>query len=190
MFTFFNRCSNFDSRTVEPLTTPTRDVAAFKRAVGHFPTGLTIVTAHHGAIPVGMTLQSFMSLSLDPMLIALAVARTSTTWPLIEPTGAFAVNILAGHHHNLARRFAVHPEKRFEAVEYSTSRAGNPVFTDSVAWLDCRTHRIVDGGDHWIVMADVIEIGGAPDGAAEPALVFFRSRFHHTTTPHPEEGTP
>lgn len=161
------------------MTITNIDQAAFKGAVGSFPTGLIVVTGVCDGSAVGMTLQSFMSLSLDPMLVAVAVARTSTTWPRIEPAGSFAANVMSKDHADVVRRFASAGERRFDGDEVETTAAGNPVFSRAVTWLDCRIDRVVDGGDHQIVIAEVVEIKPPRPSTAPEALIYYRSRFHH-----------
>lgn len=170
------------------MTPPTAQHVSFRSAAGLFATGITIVSGMRDGQPVGMTLQSFMSLSLDPTLIALAVAHTSTTWPLIEPTGSFAVNVLSRTHEDLARRFASRDVDRFVSAEFGRSASGNPVLDDAVTWLDCRLDRVVDAGDHKIVIGEVREIKPATAGPQADALLYFRSQFHHLTTPAMKEG--
>ncbi|UYP19550.1 flavin reductase family protein [Rhodococcus sp. Z13] len=161
------------------------DPDLFKKVVGRFPTGLTVVTGVRDGLPQGMTLQSFMSLSLDPALIAIAVARTSTTWPNIEAGGSFAVNVLARHHSSLARTFSLSPEKRFESVAYSTSKAGNPVLDEAVTWLDCTLDNVLDGGDHIIAIGRVVELKTHDEQDDVEPIVFYRSGFRALTELQP-----
>lgn len=164
------------------MTTSVVDHHSFRDAAGQFATGLTIVSGIHNGQPVGMTVQSFMSLSLEPTLIALAVSHTSTTWPLIEPAGSFAVNVLSSHHRSLVRRFSTRAVDRFSSAPFRRSSSGNPVLDDAATWLDCRLHRTYDGGDHTIVIGEVVEIKPTTDQASTEALLYFRSQFHRTTT--------
>jgi flavin reductase (DIM6/NTAB) family NADH-FMN oxidoreductase RutF len=155
------------------------DQLAFKATVGRFPTGLTIVTGvSTGGEPQGMTLQSFMSLSLNPTLIALAVAKTSSTWPKIAPSGSFAVNVLAHRHGELARRFASKPADRFTDASFSTARSGNPVLDGAAAWLDCSTVTTFEIGDHVLVVGEVVELMESAHGETDHPIVYYRSRFH------------
>ncbi|MFC7310260.1 flavin reductase family protein [Streptomyces monticola] len=170
-------------RTV-PRATPRVAPTELRRVLSHFCSGVTIVTGRTaatdpagGETPVGFTCQSFTSLSLDPPLVALAVARTSSTWPRIEPSGAFCVNILASGQEALCRTFAVSGADKFAGVDWAPGPAtGSPVLAGSLAWADCTVDAVLPGGDHWIVIGRV----GALE-AAEPAtdpLLFFRSGFH------------
>lgn len=162
------------------------DATAFKAAVGRFPTGLTVVTGVEAGRPQGMTLQSFMSLSLDPRLIALAVGKSSTTWPKIAPSGSFAVNVLADSQGELARRFASRNTDRFTSAPFGTARSGNPVLDDATAWLDCSVVTTFEIGDHMLVVGEVVEL--TDDAPAEGPLVFYRSQFH-SLVPTPSPAT-
>jgi flavin reductase (DIM6/NTAB) family NADH-FMN oxidoreductase RutF len=159
------------------------DEAAFKATVGRFPTGLTVVTGVAAGEPQGLTLQSFMSLSLNPTLIAVAVAKTSSTWPKIEPSGSFAVNVLADGHDGIAQRFASTAADRFTSVAFSAARSGNPVLDDAAAWLDCTIVTTFETGDHVLVVGGVVELMGPAHVGVEHPIVYYRSRFH-SLAPH------
>lgn len=167
-----------------PLNGNYFDELSFKATVGRFPTGLTVVTGVEDGEPHGLTLQSFMSLSLNPTLIALAVAKTSTTWPKIEPSSSFAVNILADSHGELlARRFASGDASRFTSVAFGTTRSGNPVLDGAAAWLDCTIVTTFEAGDHLLVVGEVIELMEAADVPVEHPIVYYRSQFR-SLAPH------
>ncbi|MCR8897867.1 flavin reductase family protein [Gordonia sp. GONU] len=167
------------------MPTQAFDHDAFKKAVGQFPSGLTIVTGVDDGRPHGMTLQSFMSLSLEPALIAIAPARTSTTWPVIAETGSFAVNILSEQHSELARKFASSGGDRFESLDYTTTSTGNPILGETVTWFDCRIADILDGGDHVIVLGEVLELGQAEESTPREPIIFHRSGFRRLAEPTP-----
>ncbi|ATD72476.1 hypothetical protein CNO18_21635 [Gordonia sp. 1D] len=167
------------------MPTQAFDHDAFKKAVGQFPSGLTIVTGVDDGRPHGMTLQSFMSLSLEPALIAIAPARTSTTWPVIAETGSFAVNILSEQHSELARKFASSGGDRFESLDYTTTYTGNPILGETVTWFDCRIADILDGGDHVIVLGEVLELGQAEESTPREPIIFHRSGFRRLAEPTP-----
>jgi len=142
--------------------------------LAHLPTGVTVITAYGAdGEPTGMAANSVTSLSLDPPLILFCPARSSTTWPRIRAAGAFCVNVMAGHHEETTRRFALKDAERFAGVEYEERPTG-PALTDAVAWIECRLEAEHEGGDHTIVVGRVVDLEGAPD--AEP-LVFFRGRY-------------
>lgn len=154
------------------------DPAEFRRVLGHFATGVTVVTAHDPEDPdgpAGFACQSFASLSLDPPLVTFMVARTSTTWPRIARAGAFCVNILGAEQGALCRGFAVSGADKFAGVTYRAAPAtGSPLLASVPAWVDCRVQAVHTGGDHLIVVGRV-EALGAADGAGP--LLFHRGRF-------------
>jgi 3-hydroxy-9,10-secoandrosta-1,3,5(10)-triene-9,17-dione monooxygenase reductase component len=149
------------------------DPQRFRDVLGHLPTGVTIVTAHGKAGPVGMAANSVTSVSLQPPLILICPARTSTTWPSIRDAGAFCVNVMAGHHEELTRHFAASEVDRFAGVETKDFDTG-PALKDAVAWIECRIRDEHDAGDHTIVVADVLAVEADPESAP---LVFFRGSY-------------
>jgi flavin reductase (DIM6/NTAB) family NADH-FMN oxidoreductase RutF len=149
------------------------DQARFREVLAHFATGITIVTALEDGEPVGFTCQAFAALSLDPPMVILAPARSSTSWPRIAKVGAFCVNILEEHQEALSRTFAVSGGDKFDGVGWKPGITGAPVLEGSLAVIECRLGDIFDGGDHELVTGHVVamEIGsGGP-------LLFYRSGF-------------
>ncbi|MET8967948.1 flavin reductase family protein [Streptomyces hydrogenans] len=152
------------------------DPAEFRRVLGHFASGVTLVTTVDEAGPTGFACQSFASLSLDPPLVAFMVARTSTTWPRIAAAGTFCVNILGADQGPLCRSFAVSGADKFAGVEWTpTPVTGTPRLTGTPAWIDCAITAVHTGGDHLIVVGRV-EALGTDDTDTEP-LLFHRGRF-------------
>ncbi|MCG2622599.1 flavin reductase family protein [Arthrobacter sp. I2-34] len=152
------------------------DPAQMRQTLGRFPTGVVVVTAQGRSGPAGMTLQSFMSLSLDPPLILLAVARTSKSWPEIATAGRFAVNILAEDQAGLARQFARSGSDKFGGVGHRTADlTGAPLLKGVIAWIECELHSVHPGGDHDVVVARVLDLGVAEESSAP--LLFCRSAF-------------
>ncbi len=150
------------------------DPGAFRRALGHFATGITVVTAMEGGEPVGFTCQSFFSLSLEPPLIALAPGKSSTSWPRIAQTGAFGVNILSIGQEELARAFAVSGGDKFGGCAWRKGPVtGAPLLHGTLAWLECALEAIYDAGDHELVVGRVLAL---EVGEGEP-LVYFKSTF-------------
>jgi flavin reductase (DIM6/NTAB) family NADH-FMN oxidoreductase RutF len=133
-----------------------------------------VVAAFDGETPVGMAVNSMTSVSLDPPLVLVCPARTSTTWPAIRAAGEFCLSVMAGHHKELCRTFAVRGADRFEGVGWH-ARIGGPALDQAVAWLDCSIDAEYEAGDHTIVVAEVMG-AKASESAAEP-LVFFRGRY-------------
>ncbi|MGX1886100.1 flavin reductase family protein [Streptomyces sp. NPDC055287] len=154
------------------------DPAEFRSVLGHFASGVTVITAPAVGPEepaAGFACQSFASLSLDPPLVTFMVARTSTTWPRIARAGVFCVNILGADQGGLCRGFAVSGADKFAGVGYEPAPVtGSPLLDSVPAWIDCRIQTVHTGGDHLIVVGRVEALGGAADG--EP-LLFHRGRF-------------
>ncbi|MEV0120801.1 flavin reductase family protein [Streptomyces sp. NPDC050703] len=157
------------------------DPAEFRRVLGNFATGITVITAmppEDG--PAGFACQSFASLSLDPPLVSFMVARTSTSWPRIARAGAFCVNVLGAGQADLCRGFAVSGADKFAGVAYDAAPvSGSPRLAGATAWIDCTIQAVHTGGDHLIVVGRVDALG-AVDGEAEP-LLFHRGAFGRLT---------
>lgn len=160
--------------------------AEFRRVLGNFATGVTVITAPASATdddrPAGFACQSFSSLSLDPPLVAFMVGRTSTTWPRIARAGVFCVNVLGARQSELCRRFAVSGADKFAGVSYDPAPAtGSPRLTGAPAWIDCTIHAVHTGGDHLIVVGRVEALGtrgeDGEDSEANAPLLFHRGRF-------------
>lgn len=156
--------------TADSDVTPQR----LRHVLGHFATGLTVITAATENGLAGFTCQSFASLSLDPALVSFSPSRTSSTWPVLREAGRFTVNVLPAGHQHLASQFARSGTDKFAGVTHSPSPLGNPVLSQALAWVDCEFHREYDGGDHTIVVASVRALSARTD--AEP-LLFFRGDY-------------
>ncbi|MGW7794015.1 flavin reductase family protein [Streptomyces tricolor] len=152
--------------------------AEFRRVLGSFASGVTVITApgtEGGAGPAGFACQSFSSLSLDPALVCFMVGRTSTTWPRIARAGVFCVNVLNAGQDELCRRFGAPGADRFAGVAYDPAPvSGSPRLAGAAAWIDCTVHAVHTGGDHLIVVGRVDALGA--DATAQP-LLFHRGRF-------------
>ncbi|MEU6736552.1 flavin reductase family protein [Streptomyces physcomitrii] len=147
---------------------------SFRDILGRFTTGVVLVTAQTKEGPAGMAVNSFTSVSLEPPLVALCAAHTSTTWPAIRETGGFAVTILGDQHADLCRLFATHGAERFAGRQWGLTSAGHPLPADGLGWLDCRITDIHPAGDHELVVAETV--AGALTDSAGP-LVFHAGRF-------------
>lgn len=150
------------------------NVDHYKTVLGHFCTGVTVVTSRDEGRPVGFTCQAFSALSLRPPMILLCPAKTSSTWPRIRRSGAFAVNVLGMAQRELGARFGRTGIDRFAGVPHRPSPSGMPLLDGAIAWLECRIDNEVEGGDHTIVTASVTALGL---GAADRPLLYFQGRF-------------
>jgi 3-hydroxy-9,10-secoandrosta-1,3,5(10)-triene-9,17-dione monooxygenase reductase component len=160
------------------------DEGEFRRVLGRFATGVTIITAMDGDEPAGVAANSFTSVSLDPPLVLFCVGRTSSTWPRIERARKFAVNILGEHQEEVCRLFAAKGADRFGQVEWHLGAGGSPVLDDCLAYLDCEFWAEYDGGDHIIVVGRVLDLG-ITDGPGP--LVFFEGKYRRIVIPDAED---
>jgi flavin reductase (DIM6/NTAB) family NADH-FMN oxidoreductase RutF len=152
------------------------DPAEFRRIMGHWTSGVAIVstTAADGS-PRGLTANAVASVSLVPPLVLVCIERGADTHGAIRAAGSFAVSMLPQSAERTARRFAGDsPESKFDGVAYRTETTGAPVLDEALAWVDCRVHEILDGGDHSIYLGEVVA-GDAHEG--EP-LVYYRGGFN------------
>ncbi|MGH9056829.1 MAG: flavin reductase family protein [Acidimicrobiales bacterium] len=148
--------------------------AEFRAVLGHFASGVVVVTGLFEGQPVGLTCQSFFSLSLEPPLVALAPGRSSTSWPKVAAVGQFCVNILASDQEALARSFANSGTDKFAGVGWSPANGdGPPCLDGALAWVDCTLEEAHLAGDHHLVVARVV---GLQTGHGEP-LLFYRGGF-------------
>ncbi|WP_041685570.1 flavin reductase family protein [Renibacterium salmoninarum] len=158
------------------MTVPHEITPSSMRAVlGHFATGLTVITAAGPDGPIGFTCQSFTSLSLEPALISINPTKSSATWPQIREIGQFAVNILPAGSEELATQFSRKGIKRFDRIEWAASEHGNPHLAAALAWVDCELVTEYDGGDHSIALGKVKSLRSS--GRIIEPLLFFRGQF-------------
>lgn len=156
----------------------------FRSVLGRFASGITVVTATNGDEPVGMTCQSFSSVSLDPPLVLFVPARSSRAWPMIQRSGGFCVNVLGADQQVVSDRMATRGIDKFKGVSWHPSpHTGSPVIDDCLAHLDCTIHAVHPGGDHFVVIGEVIHLeaaGGAVE--AEGPLLYYRGNYRAGTT--------
>jgi flavin reductase (DIM6/NTAB) family NADH-FMN oxidoreductase RutF len=149
----------------------------FRRAMGRFATGVTIVTTRLGEDLHGMTANAVTSLSLEPMMVLVCVDKTADTHDILSKAGVFAVNILNKDQSQISDRFA---KKEFDGAHglddlpHTFAVTGAPIIVGSLAYLDCRTVTEHHGGDHTIFIGEVMEAKELND--AEP-LVFYRGKY-------------
>jgi 3-hydroxy-9,10-secoandrosta-1,3,5(10)-triene-9,17-dione monooxygenase reductase component len=150
------------------------DPAAMREVLGHFASGVVVVTAGGPDGPLGLTCQSFASLSLDPPLVMFAPARTSSTWPRIRNVGTFCVNVLAEDQEELSVGFARSGVDKFAGVSWRRGPDDAPVLDGVCAWIGCTLWREYDGGDHTIVVGRVHDLAADP---SKSPLLFHRGRY-------------
>ncbi len=147
----------------------------FRRVMGHFATGVTVVTSYAGdAEPTGLTVSAFTSVSLQPLLILVCIHRGASGHDPLLAEGRFGVNVLARDQEGLARRFATgESSRRFQGVRWREGAFGVPILDGALAWLECRVHQVLPGGDHSVILGEVM---GCGSGEGEP-LLFFRGEL-------------
>jgi flavin reductase (DIM6/NTAB) family NADH-FMN oxidoreductase RutF len=141
----------------------------FRHVMGHFPSGVTVVTTRgEDGTPLGLTVSALTSVSLEPILLLVCIHKDATSHAPIANGGSFTVNVLSSEQADLAVRFASGiPEKRFEGLDVEESPLGNPLLPGSLAWLDCRVTDVHPGGDHSVILASVVDCHA---GEGEPLL--------------------
>jgi len=167
-------------RTIDLTGEAAADARALRDAFGCFTTGVTIVTTlDGGGAAAGFTANSFASVSLDPPLALISVAREASCLPALEASGVFVVNVLHVGQQDLARQFARRGCDRFEGVAFDTWHTGAPVLPGCMANFECRAHDIIDAGDHRILIGRILKVHH--DAEHEP-LVYLRGGYRKVHT--------
>ncbi|MBI2964083.1 MAG: flavin reductase family protein [Deltaproteobacteria bacterium] len=150
------------------------DKSELRRVMGHFATGVTIITTRdEGGRPFGLTANAVSSVSLVPPLMLVCVDKNADTYPYFERSGVFTINILAEGQETLSRKFATSGIEKFAGIGHRTNELGCAVLDDAVGHLACRVVRAIDAGDHTIYLGEV-DVADAGDGAP---LLFFRGGY-------------
>lgn len=152
------------------------DAARFRRVIGHFASGVTVVTARHEGEPVGMTCQSFFSLSLDPPLIAFSPSLSSSSYPRIRASGAFCVNILEAGQEALGNQFARSGADKWRGVRWEPAATGSPRLDGVLATVDCELETEFVTGDHYLTVGRVRALHAAP---GRHPLLYFDGGYRH-----------
>lgn len=159
---------------------PTPD--AFKAVLGRFATGVTVMAAQVDGVRHGMTANAVASLSLDPLLVLVCIERTARMADRVTASGAFALSILAADQADLSVWFAdarQAGDAQFAGVDTFESVTGSPILVETLGWLDCRLWATYDGGDHVIVVGEVVDLGV---GTRDEPLIYYRSDYGRFTT--------
>jgi flavin reductase (DIM6/NTAB) family NADH-FMN oxidoreductase RutF len=161
---------------------PAVDEDLFRRTVGHFASGVTVVTTRVGELDHAMTASAFTSVSLDPLLVLVCVDTEARFRDAVLEAGFWGVSVLAATDRRAADWFATKGRPlvgQLDAFPHHTGVTGAPLLDAAIAWLECRTEAVYDGGDHDIVLGRVVRAAeGARDDAA---LLYHRSRYGRTT---------
>lgn len=166
------------------------DRRTLRRVLGRFTTGVVVVTAHTDqAIPVGMTVNSFTSVSMEPPLVLFCVSRASQLHPLFTTVPDFAVNVLTEAQRAHSLTFAKPGLARFGTLTYETGRHGAPVLPGALAVLECAKTSVVQAGDHDIVLGRVVGLTAQEEDALPNPLVFFGGAYRRLDAQHADWWT-
>jgi len=173
-------------RRVEPSAVVGRSVspATFRDVLGHFCTGVTVITAADGDQRAGFACQAFAALSLDPPLVLFCPTRTSRTWPVIERAGRFVANILSWDQAAVSSAFGRSGPDKFAGLDWHRSPGGLPVLAEALTWLEAEITSVTPSGDHYLVVARVTRLG---ETSGERPLLFHCGRY---STTEPELAAP
>jgi flavin reductase (DIM6/NTAB) family NADH-FMN oxidoreductase RutF len=153
---------------------PVPGQAELRRVFGAFPTGVTAVAALAGGGPLGIAASSFTSVSLDPPIVSVCTAHSSTTWPRLRQVPRVGISVLGAHQEEACRRLGGRGLDRFATLRWRATADGAVFVEGASAWLECSVFREVAVGDHDIVLLRVHELDADP---AVAPLVFHGSRF-------------
>lgn len=156
----------------------TPDPDTFRAAMSRFATGVTVMTTTVDDVPHGMTANAVTSVSLDPLLVLVCVGRDTHMAERLSNSDHFALSVLSADQQHVSQHFADASRQmgaeEFEKIEAGTAATGAPILRDGLAWLDCRIWARYDGGDHEIVVGEVVDLGIAE---MAPPLLYFGSRY-------------
>ena len=156
--------------------------ALFRSVLGHAPTSVVVVTGRNSdGQPLGITIGSFVSVSLDPPLVGFLPGTSSRSWAGIKESGSFCVNILSAQQEELCWRFAKEGDDKFAGLNYETSDLGNPVLSQCIATIDCTINAEHVVGDHYFVVGKAESMSHVDD--AKTAMVFYRGKVVSATYP-------
>jgi flavin reductase (DIM6/NTAB) family NADH-FMN oxidoreductase RutF len=139
----------------ENASTPVFDPAVFRDVIGHFATGVTIITTREGGTDFGVTVSAVTSLSLEPPMLLVCLNRSSRTGQAVARTRGFAVNILGVHQIELAQLFATPRDDKFAGLEMRYGDLGHPLLPDAIAHVECEVVEEATGGTHTVFLAEV-----------------------------------
>lgn len=152
----------------------TFDTRAFRTALGCFPTGVAVITATTGSAPMGITVNSFTSVSLDPPLVLWCLDRKSDRYDVFTRAKGYTISILGTEHENVSARLAKQGEHRLDGVALEATELGPPALCDALAVFECAREAVHEGGDHAILIGRVLRFHRHHSGAP---LVFFKGKY-------------
>ena len=153
------------------------DTNAFRTTLGHFATGIAVAaTRDPQGKPLGVTVNSLTSVSLDPPLVLFCLERAAKSHAAFVASGCFALSVLTEEQQHLSRGFAAAPEAHWDEIEPEVRTSGAPIIKGALAWIDCTTEAIHPAGDHDILIGRVVALGHARHGRP---LLYWRGRYRH-----------
>ena len=153
---------------------PTIDGADFRQVLGHFPTGVTVVTAVGSDRPIGVAIGSFASISLDPPLVGFFLGTTSGSWGPMREAGHFCVNVLCHDQLELCGTMASKADDKFSGIQWRPASTGAPILPDVHAIIDCTIDQVVELGDHNLIVGRVQQLETLRDA---PPMVFYKGQY-------------
>lgn len=152
------------------------DQRELRNMFGHFATGVAIVTARSAAgEPVGVTINSFNSVSLSPELLMFGLTRTLRSLSVFEQASSFGINLLAADQRDLSHRFATRGEDKWTRTAVREGRCGAPLLEGALAHIECVPHRLIEAGDHVVFLCRIT--GFDTTGGSKEPLVFYKGRY-------------
>lgn len=170
-------CTQYSSPTMS-LSSTAIEPRRFREALGHYASGITVITSHIEGEPIGFTCQSFHSVSMSPPLVSFSVMTSSASYPKIRRAGRFTVNILSDEQVRISNQFAQRGADKWHDVEWQKSPLGNPIIAGSLHWLDCEIHAEHPAGDHLIVIGEVKALN-LQEGASTQPLLYFKGQYRN-----------
>ncbi len=146
----------------------------YRDVLGQYASGVTVVTTMQGDTPIGMTCQSFTSVSLDPPLVAFLPMKNSRAFAAIRLSRRFCVNFLAADQTDLSNSFASLEKDKFAGIDWEPTSSGMPRLDNIVGWVDCTVQHVYEAGDHYLVIGKVDDLG---EGDATKPLLFHQGRY-------------
>lgn len=169
---------NCDMNTLAAIKTTSLDPRVFLDTLGHYASGIVIISGMQNGEPIGFTCQSFYSVSLTPPLVSFSVMLNSTTYPRIRETGKFSVNVLSHNQRDISNQFAQKGTDKWRGIDWSITENGNPVIAETLMWLDCDIEAEHEAGDHWIVVGRVCGLSPPESHTGEP-LLYFKGKYRY-----------
>lgn len=151
-----------------------------RRVLGKFATGVAVIASQSDRGPVGVLVNSFTSVSLDPPTVLFCISTGSRTWPDIEKSGNFAASFLADGQRAAAERFWRSDHDRFSGTPVTTATTGAPVLSEALGYIDCRVSDVLTRDDHYVVFGEVLDAGVL--NAGRP-LIFFEGAWNTSEEP-------